>query len=219
MSEPALTSRRPSLSRVARAGLSALAVLSLATGALALYGIGAADKAFACSASSETLAAVNAAAKGELAAMKAGPEPRPLPPLAFKDAAGADVGLDRFKGKIVLLNLWATWCAPCKKEMPALDRLQAEKGGADFEVVAVSLDFGTPDKPKKFLEEIGAKSLAFYMDPSGKLLPTLKKIDRATGLPTTLLIDREGCEMAHLPGPAEWASEDGKRVIEAAIAK
>lgn len=198
---------------------SALKVVCVVSGALALYGIAASDKAFACSASPETLAAVNKAAVGELAAMKAGAEPRPLPALTFKDASGAEVGLDRFKGKVVLMNLWATWCAPCKKEMPALDALQKEKGGADFEVVAVSLDFGGPDKPKKFLEEIGATSLAFYHDPAAKLLPTLKKIDRAPGLPTTLLIDREGCEMAYLPGPAEWASDDGRRVIDAALAK
>lgn len=198
---------------------TALKAFCVGAGALALYGIAAPGKAVACEAKPGTLAAVEKAATGELAAMKAAAEPRALPQLAFKDASGAEIGLDRFRGKVVLLNLWATWCAPCKKEMPALDALQKEKGGADFEVVAVSLDFGAPDKPKKFLGEIGATSLAFFHDPTGKLLPTLKKIDRAPGLPTTLLIDREGCEMAFLPGPAEWASEDGRKVIDAALGK
>ena len=217
--EPAAATPRLSHDRRPGAVRSALASLGLAACALALYGIVVPDKLWACEAKPETLKAIDAAARGELAALKVADAPRPLPPLAFKDKDGADIGLDRFKGKVVLLNLWATWCAPCKKEMPALNTLQGQKGGEDFEVVAVSLDFGPADKPRKFLADIGADKLSFYADPTGKLLPTFQKIDRATGLPTTLLIDREGCEMAHLPGPAEWASPDGLKVIEAALGK
>ena len=209
----------PPWDRLRHSARSALAALGLAIGALALYGIAGSDKLWACEATPERLKAIDAAAKGELAAVKVNDAPRALPPLAFKDRDGADVGLDRFKGKVVLLNLWATWCAPCKKEMPALNTLQGQKGGDDFEVVAVSLDFGAADKPKKFLADIGADKLAFYADPTGKLLPAFQKIGRATGLPTTLLIDRDGCEMAYLPGPAEWASADGLKVIEAALAR
>jgi thiol-disulfide isomerase/thioredoxin len=197
------------------AALAALAALGL--GALALYGIGGGDKAQACAASSETLASIKAASKGEVAAVATPSSPRPLPPLTFKDAAGADVGLEKFRGKVVLLNLWATWCAPCRKEMPALDRLQAEEGGTSFEVLPVSLDFGGPDKPQKFLKDIGAERLPFFHDPAGKVLPALKSVGRGTGLPTTLIIDRAGCEIGYLPGPAEWASEDAKGLIKAAL--
>lgn len=197
--------------------LAGLAVLG--AGALALYGIGGDDKAAACAASKETLASIKKAAVGEVAAVATPDQPRPLPALAFEDASGADLSLDRFKGKVVLLNLWATWCAPCRKEMPALDRLQAEEGGESFEVVPVSLDFGSADKPKKFLEEIGAKKLALFHDPSGKVLSALKAVGRGTGLPTTLILDRSGCEIAYLPGPAEWASDEAKALVKAALGK
>lgn len=198
--------------------LGALGVLGL--GALALYGIGGRDKAqAACAASSETLAAIKAAAKGEVAGVATPSEPRPLPALTFKDANGTDVGLEKFRGKVVLLNLWATWCAPCRKEMPALDRLEGEQGGEAFEVVPVSLDFGTDEKPKKFLAEIGATKLPFFHDATGKVLSSLKAVGRGTGLPTTLILDRAGCEIGYLPGPAEWASEDAKALIRAALGK
>ncbi|MGA0534046.1 thiol:disulfide interchange protein TlpA [Hansschlegelia sp. KR7-227] len=212
MPEPAAAPRR-SFARLLI--LAALAAIGL--GALALYGIGGGDKASACAASKETLAAFGRAAKGEVAGVVAATSPRPLPLLAFNDSTGASIGLDRFKGKVVLLNLWATWCAPCRKEMPALDRLEAEKGGVDFAVVPLSLDFGGADKPQKFLKDIGAQKLQLFHDPAGKVLPALKSVGRGTGLPTTLILDRAGCEIGYLPGPAEWASDDAKRLIEAAL--
>jgi thiol-disulfide isomerase/thioredoxin len=197
--------------------LAALAIV--AASALALYGFGGGNKAEACAASPETLAAIKAAATGEVAGVVAPEAPRAVPSLTFKDAAGADVGLERFRGKVVLLNLWATWCAPCRKEMPALDRLQAERGGDDFEVVAVSLDIGSADKPKAFLREIGVEKLAFYADPTPKTFQSFRAVGRGSGLPTTLVLDRAGCEIAYLPGPAEWASPDALRLIDAALAK
>jgi thiol-disulfide isomerase/thioredoxin len=214
MPETGETKRR-SFARPAMLGALAL----LGAGALALYGIGGGDKAQACHATSETLASIKAAAHGEVAGVATPSAPRPLPALSFKDINGADVTLETFRGKVVLLNLWATWCAPCRKEMPALDKLEAEQGGDGFEVVPVSLDFGTDEKPKKFLTEIGATKLPFFHDPSGKVLSQLKTVGRGTGLPTTLLIDRAGCEIGYLPGPAEWASEDAKSLIKAALGK
>ena len=203
---------------VRRGLLGAAAVAGLA--ALALYGIGGGDKAkAACAASPETLAAMAKAARGEVAGVVVPSEPRPLPQLRFQDAAGAETGLDRFKGKVTLLNLWATWCAPCRKEMPALDHLQAERGGADFEVAAVSLDFGGTDKPKAFLKEIGSRNLAFYADPTNKLFRDLRVVGRGSGMPTTLILDRAGCEIGFLPGPAEWASADALRLIDAALGR
>lgn len=134
--------------------------------------------------------------------------------VAFNDKAGQAVGLDRFAGKVVLLNLWATWCAPCRKEMPDLDKLQVDLGGDRFEVVAVSLDRGSPDKARAFLNEIGVKRLRFFHDPEAKLGFKLMAI----GMPTTLLIDAGGREISRLVGPAEWHSEDAKKLVRSVLA-
>ena len=119
----------------------------------------------------------------------------------------------------MLLNLWATWCVPCRKEMPALDALQAKLGGDKFEVVAVNIDTRNLDKPKAWLQEVGIKQLGYYADPSAKVFQDLKAAGKAFGMPTTLLIDPQGCELGVLAGPAEWASEDAVKLIEAALGK
>ncbi|MTH96448.1 TlpA disulfide reductase family protein [Roseibium sp. RKSG952] len=165
------------------------------------------------------LAAANAAkpyATGEVAAFLPAQKPLGLSEISFKGPDGQPVTMADFKGKTVLLNLWATWCAPCRKEMPALDELERDLGSQDFEVVAVNLDRGGPDKPKAFLNEIGVKDLTYYSDSSNQLLQDLRKKARATGLPTTILIGPEGCEIGTMYGPAEWASSDAKQLIEAA---
>lgn len=212
MSEPAEAPRRSPV----RTALIAAAV-TLGAGALALYGIGGNDKAAACAASPKTLDAIKAAAVGEVAGIVTPSAPKPLPALAFQGPDGAEGTLERFRGKVVLLNLWATWCAPCRKEMPALDALRGEKAGPGFDVVPVSLDLGSTDKPKAFLKEIGARHLELYADPSGKTFQAMKAAGRASGLPTTLILDRAGCEIAYLPGPAEWASAEAKALIDAAL--
>ncbi|NUS22592.1 MAG: TlpA family protein disulfide reductase [Mesorhizobium sp.] len=130
--------------------------------------------------------------------------PVPVPEIRFEDGNGQPKTLADFSGKVVLLNIWATWCAPCRKEMPTLDRLQAKLGGPDFEVVALSMDRGGPDKVKNFFTEIGIEHLALNIDTSGKAMFTLG----ALGLPMTLLIDREGKEIGRLIGPAEWDSPE-----------
>src|SRR5204862_290034 len=129
-------------------------------------------------------------------------EPRRLPDLAFADAEGKPHTLGDFKGKTVLLNLWATWCVPCRKEMPALDALQAKLGGDKFEVVAVNIDTRNLDKPKAWLQEVGVKRLGYYADSSAKVFQDLKAIGKAFGMPTTLLIDAQGCELGAIAGPA-----------------
>jgi thiol-disulfide isomerase/thioredoxin len=163
------------------------------------------------SAASGPLAGLN---KGAMAAFVVRPAPLPLPDFTFIDAEGNAKSLAEFQGKVVLLNIWATWCVPCREEMPMLDELQRELGGKDFEVVAVNIDKGGPDKARDFLAETGAANLALYTDPPGKLFSTVK----AVGMPTTLLIDRQGREIGRLVGPADWASVEAKRLIEAAIA-
>ena len=156
-------------------------------------------------------------ARGEVAAVNVAKGPLKIPDLAFKDAVGKPLSLASFRGRTVLLNLWATWCVPCRKEMPTLDALQGELGGPRFEVVAVNIDTRDPDKPKEFLKQIGVQKLAYYADPSAKTFQDLKSIGRAFGMPTTLLIDPHGCEIGTIAGPAEWASKDALKLIEAAL--
>jgi thiol-disulfide isomerase/thioredoxin len=126
--------------------------------------------------------------------------PNPVKAIAFEDAQGRARSLADFKGKVVLLNIWAAWCVPCRREMPALDRLQAHLGSPDFEVVPVSIDRGGIETVRKFYTEIGVHNVGIYIDSSGKVLPALG----AVGLPTTLLIDRAGREIGRIVGTAEW---------------
>jgi thiol-disulfide isomerase/thioredoxin len=130
--------------------------------------------------------------------------PRPLPDFQFENGQGAGINLAHFRGKVVLLNIWATWCAPCRREMPTLERLQAELGGPDFEVVALSLDRKGLPAVEEFYGEIGLKTLPIYVDESGKAQRALSVL----GIPTTLLIDRGGNEIGRLAGPAEWDSPE-----------
>ena len=134
-------------------------------------------------------------------------EPRPLAELAFEDGDGNARSLADFANRVVLLNLWATWCGPCREEMPTLDRLQAELGGPEFTVVALSIDRAGLDVVRAFFDEIGIESLELYIDATGAATYTLG----AVGLPTTLLIDRDGREVGRLVGPASW---DAPEMIE-----
>jgi len=152
--------------------------------------------------------------KGAMAAVLVRPKPLDLPEFTFADADGKSKSLADFRGKVVLLNLWATWCVPCREEMPAFDTLETRLGGKDFAVVAVNIDKGGPEKAASFLKETGATHLTLYTDPSAKLFSTLK----AVGMPTTLIVDRDGKEIARLVGPADWASPEAVALIEAAIA-
>ena len=126
--------------------------------------------------------------------------PKPVPPITFADGEGRKQTLADFEGKLVVLNVWATWCLPCRKEMPTLDRLQQMLGGPDFEVVALSIDRDGPDAIRKFFSEIGVQHLAIWVDSTSKAAGDLG----AVGLPTTLLIDRQGRELGRLIGPADW---------------
>ena len=126
------------------------------------------------------------------------------PALRFYDAVGKPRTLADWRGKVVLLNVWATWCAPCRKEMPALDRLQQKLGGHDFEVVALSIDRGGAADVRAFYEEIGIRALRIYVDPESEATSKLKTL----GVPTTLLIDRAGRELWRKTGTAEWDAED-----------
>jgi len=156
-------------------------------------------------------------AHGEVAALTMATVPLRLPDLAFEDAEGRPKKLSDWRGRTVLVNLWATWCLPCRKEMPALENLQTRLGGPNFEVVAVNIDTRDPEKPKNFLKEVNLTRLGYFSDQKAKVFQDLKAIGRALGMPTSVLVDGEGCEIATIAGPAEWDSEDAVKLITAAV--
>ena len=136
--------------------------------------------------------------------------PRPASDLAFEDGAGRRLTLADFRGRVVLLNFWATWCGPCVVEMPSLDRLQARLGGADFTVVALSQDRGGAEVVAPFYRRLGLAGLGVYLDP-------LNRVARAfavQGLPTTIILDRQGRAVGALEGPAEWDSPEAMALVE-----
>ncbi|MEO1985456.1 MAG: TlpA disulfide reductase family protein [Martelella sp.] len=195
----------------------------LIAGAVAVYvknavtGNGMGDLAESqCKPAAETAERLKPLAIGEVAAFIPAEKPQKLPNLAFRDSDG-ETTLANLSGKIVLMNLWATWCIPCREEMPALDRLEADMGGENFEVVAVNIDTGTDEKPVRFLDEIGINALAFYRDETMTTFNTLKKEGLAFGLPSTVLIDENGCLLGAMNGPAEWDSADAKALVGAAL--
>lgn len=128
--------------------------------------------------------------------------PRSVEPFEFRDGAGNEYTLDDFRSRVVVLNLWATWCPPCREEMPTLDQLQERLGGADFEVVALSLDRRGESVVRKFYDDIGVEHLRLYLASGMDLISRL----RAPGLPTTLVLDRRGREVARVVGKADWAT-------------
>ncbi len=181
--------------RRARARLSAAALL------IAVYAI--------AGLAGNVAAAADAGAPAGLQNFVTKTVPAPLPEVQFQDAAGQFHNLAEYKGKIVLVNFWATWCAPCREEMPSLDRLQAALGGPDFTVVIISLDRGGYAKAAEFLNEIGVKNLTSFVDPGIKAARKLG----ALGLPVTLLLNRKGDEIGRLTGPAEWDSAQATALI------
>jgi thiol-disulfide isomerase/thioredoxin len=207
--------------RPRRLALMAAAVVAGALAGLAgVYGIGgfmrnAGDPD--CRPALEIAHRVGPLARGEVAAMAIAESPLRLPDLAFRDLSGAERRLSEWRGRTVLLNLGATWCIPCRKEMPALDALEGTVGGASFEVVAVNIDTRDSVKPHAWLEEVGINRLGYYADQSARVFQDLKLIGRAIGLPTTVLVDPAGCEIGTAAGPAEWASPDGVKLVRAAL--
>lgn len=155
--------------------------------------------------------------RGEVAAVTAARSGLRVPDIEFRDGSDAEKKLSDWRGRVVLLNLWATWCVPCRKEMPALDELQAKLGGERFEVVAVNIDTRDPAKPKAWLKEAGIDRLGYYHDGKARVFQDLKAVGKALGMPTSMLIDGNGCEIGTLSGPAEWASDDALKLIRAAI--
>jgi thiol-disulfide isomerase/thioredoxin len=206
----------------ARAIVLAAGLIGLCAGFAAFYwrgGLAGNAGVQACTAAKPVAASLMPHARGEVAAFKVTETPALAPDLAFKAADGRDLKLSDFRGRAVLLNLWATWCAPCRHEMPALDKLQETLGGPNFEVVAVNIDTRHPERADNWLKEAGIRHMASYADRSATIFQVLKISGRAFGMPTTLLIDANGCELGHIAGPAEWASEDAARLIRTALGR
>ena len=137
-------------------------------------------------------------------------QPRVLPVVRFADEKGRAVTLQDLRGKVVLLNIWATWCVPCRKEMPALDRLQARLGSSNFVVIALSIDRGGTSVVRAFYDEVGIRALRIYVDKTGDAATDLGVV----GIPVTLLIDRESREIGRKIGPAEWDSPEVVALIQ-----
>ena len=213
----------PLLQKIGRLRLvSAAAVLVILIVLAGIYGIAhrprnPADAA--CAGAVNTGKRIAQLVRGEVAALAVAQAPFRVPDLAFKDAKGRDLRLSDWRGRTVLLNLWATWCVPCRREMPALDALQALLGGADFEVVAVNVDTRDPQKPLAFLKDVAIAHLAYYSDPSARIFEELKTAGKAFGMPTTVIVDPSRCEIGTMAGPAEWASDDGVKLVSAALAR
>jgi thiol-disulfide isomerase/thioredoxin len=140
-------------------------------------------------------------------------QPRPLPEIRFQDDHGLALTLGDFRSRVVLLNIWATWCVPCRQEMPSLDRLEARLGGKDFLVLALSIDRKGVDAVRDFYREVGVRKLNIYLDPSGSVSRGLA----VPGLPTSLLIDRQGREIARKMGAAEWDGPEMISLVERTI--
>jgi thiol-disulfide isomerase/thioredoxin len=198
--------------------LAAAAVIGLAVGLAGVYVTGwqAGNGADArCAPARQAADALKPFVVGAVAGLIPAESPADLAGLSFRTVDGAETTLGSYAGKAVLFNLWATWCVPCREEMPALSRLQAARGGDDFAVVTVNIDSGDPQKPALFLEEEGISNLPDYRDPKMAVFNALKQRSLAFGMPTTLLVDAAGCQVAAMHGPAEWDLPDALAVVDA----
>ena len=217
---PEMPTPRPAVTRRIPLAISAVVVGAL-IGFAAVYGFGAFRRGpagdSACNKAVDLARKIAPLAHGEVAALTMATSPLRLPDLAFWDADGKPRKLSDWRGRTVLVNLWATWCVPCRKEMPALDSLQTRLGGTDFEVVAINIDTRDPEKPKNFLKEANLTRLGYFSDPKAKVFQDLKMIGRALGMPTSVLVDAQGCEIGTIAGPADWASDDAVKLVTAAV--
>lgn len=200
------------------AATGALALLALGGGA-AFYSVTGDAGNGSCSAARATAERMKPQVKGEVAAVEIRSRPQPAPELAFTGPDGQPMTLASLKGKTVLVNLWATWCAPCLKEMPSLDALQKEMGGPDFAVVAINIDTRNLDKPRTWLAENKITAQPFYGDPQAATFQALRAAYKVEGMPVSIIVDKAGCELGIIQGPADWASADSKALMKAAIGR
>lgn len=196
-----------------------IALLSAAVAlALTLWlGNPSAPKATECAPQLDKAGLIDAAAVGTLAALNGTGKGRGYSDLKFSDAQGKALTIADFKGKKLLVNFWASWCIPCRAEMPALNAIAAKYNSDTFMVLPVNTGEPDPAKGPAFLAENNWANLPLYADQDFAAFKRLQTEAVATGLPATLLLDEKGCELAVLPGPAEWDTPDGENVIKALI--
>jgi thiol-disulfide isomerase/thioredoxin len=217
---PERPSPRPAATRRIPIAIGAV-LIGAAIGFAGIYGIGGLKRNAsgdpACRGAVDLARKLAPLAQGEVAALTMATTPLRLPDLAFESADGQAKKLSDWRGRTVLVNLWATWCVPCRKEMPALESLQTRLGGPDFAVVAINIDTRDPEKPKNFLKDAHLTRLDYFSDQNAKVFQDLKAVGRALGMPTSVLVDGQGCEIATISGPAEWGSDDATKLITAAM--
>src|SRR6202011_222946 len=217
---PELPSPRPAATRRIPLAIGAV-LIGAVIGFAGIYGISGLKHSTtgdpACRPAVDLARKLAPLAHGEVAGLTMATAPLRLPDLVFEDADAKPKKLSDWRGRTVLVNLWATWCVPCRREMPALESLQTRLGGPDFEVVAVNIDTRDPQKPKNFLKEANLNRLGYFTDQNAKIFQDLKGIGRALGMPTSVLVDAQGCEIGTIAGPAEWGSEDAVKLISAAM--
>ena len=217
---PELPPPRPAAMRRIPIAIAAV-VIGAAIGLAGVYGIGGSRRNAtgdpACRGAVDLAQKIAPLAHGEVAALTMATAPLRLPDLAFEDADGKPKQLSDWRGRTVLVNLWATWCVPCRKEMPALEGLQTRLGGENFEVVAINIDTRDSQKPRNFLRDAHLTRLGYFSDEKAKVFQDLKAVGRALGMPTSVLVDAQGCEIATIAGPAEWDSDDAIKLIKAAM--
>ncbi len=204
---------------VAWVGFAALAGLLAGVGAVYVSGrVTGNGPGGECAAAVDLAGELKPLIKGEVAAFLPAERPISLAALSFETPEGEARTIGSFAGKTLFVNLWATWCAPCRAEMPAIDRLAATLPPDEAEVIAVNLDTGDYAKAEAFLEEIGVGNLGQWRDARMRIFNALKSEGLAFGLPTTLLIDGKGCEIGVMHGPAEWDAPEAEALVRAAIA-
>src|SRR4029453_4230984 len=190
--KPLMTESQPSFAKKRLAMVLAGGIAGVVVGLAGVYGIATLTRNVggeaACRPAVELAKKIAPFARGEVAAVNVAKSPLKIPALAFQDAAGNPMTLERWRGRTVLLNLWATWGVPFRQEMPALDALEQRLGGPAFEVVAINTDTRDIGKPKEWLKEVGVQKLAYFADPTARTFQDLKTVGRAFGMPTTLLL-------------------------------
>ncbi|MEM1130077.1 MAG: TlpA disulfide reductase family protein [Pseudomonadota bacterium] len=169
--------------------------------------------ATAVSAEAPSIADLEALREGSMKKLVFHTEPEPIEIGAFVDLEGGAHALSDYRDKVVVLNFWATWCAPCREEMPYLDALQGEMGGEDFQVLAVATGRNSPTGLRRFWEETEIENLTLFEDPKQALAREMAVL----GLPVTVILDREGNEIARLRGEADWNSDSAKAIIAAML--
>jgi thiol-disulfide isomerase/thioredoxin len=176
-----------------------------------------ATPASACALNAEALKTLQPYAKGQMAAFTFSTSPTSFIPMTFKAPGDVDVPLSSLNGKPRLINIWATWCPPCRKEMPSLDRLSRDFKDRGFDVLAISIDTKTDGRVEAFFKETNLTSLVPYTNPSAKIFNDLRSAGLARGVPVTYLIDSSGCIVGKMNGEADWHSQETKVLLEAIL--